>query len=962
MAGVDTQLPLLTEVFRPYLIENLKFSTIMADMVSFLDGSVGAVELFGIMTKEREEGAPAAMDAFLDLLEKKSIPGSYSRFINALRNMEDEKVKHIADWIEGINLENLDTIEEQKHIVRAFAPKLQDVQTGLLIPHLQCLGRQDVELLRADVQNKGDCYAAITLMLTITTKQPGWFTELVNALRKVERHELADLLDPPEDHISEILPPNIEENPEVCQETDAPQELQANAEIKPQGNPQDIPQDNPQNNPQEPEEIEEIELREYQKELAQPAIEGHNTVVVAPAGSGKTVVGVFIANDHLNREKGASNGKPKKVAFLVNKVPLVKQQQDQFKKYMASSKVIGVSGEMGSMTMEVKELLKDRDVIVMTAQILVNALNNTDSNQQRLDISDFSMIIMDECHRCQKGDPYNVIMSKYRDMKIDSPDKSRPQIVGLTAGLGVGQAQSSYKAESHILMICGNMDVHKISIVEKNLDELNEHVNIPTEETILVARHQDDKFAEVVNSIMAKIEMIIMESEGWKRLQKLDRNELKCPNTRGTQPYEQWVVKVKDTSAKVLTDNDMRRVIVACTNHLREYNNALFINHAARPKDGLTYLQKFFENENDKLDTFTKTENQLHTFFTAVEEQLQLIVEDPANCNPLLEKLGSTMKDAYNLKPDSCGILFTTTRSSTEALKAWIEESKDLKHLNPGILIGGGGSGGMTQSQQVDLLNMFKEKKHKLIVATSVAEEGIDIQACNLVFRYNYFSNTIGRIQARGRNRAAFGRFFLIASTDSGLGDLEQMNKIREGMMNTATRAIKALEEKDFLEKIAKYQRTDKAERRMREKGKMERKKEHCDVEIKLTCLQCGLVACSNSDIRKIKNAHHAVVSDTMAGRYKKVPNPKKSKRINDLEFLEKVVCVKCGAEWGCMLKYCGHFFPVLTIKAFIVNYGQGKPIGKYKQWSLVPFSVQDFSIEDDIEKQINKESGGSEI
>ena len=56
----------------------------------------------------------------------------------------------------------------------------------------------------------------------------------------------------------------------------------------------------------------------------------------------------------------------------------------------------------------------------------------------------------------------------------------------------------------------------------------------------------------------------------------------------------------------------------------------------------------------------------------------------------------------------------------------------------------------MTQSEQRTIVELFNEGHHKVIFATSVADEGIDISSCNLVILYEYVTNEIVRTQARG--------------------------------------------------------------------------------------------------------------------------------------------------------------------------------------------------------------------
>ena len=57
---------------------------------------------------------------------------------------------------------------------------------------------------------------------------------------------------------------------------------------------------------------------------------------------------------------------------------------------------------------------------------------------------------------------------------------------------------------------------------------------------------------------------------------------------------------------------------------------------------------------------------------------------------------------------------------------------------------------GMTSRTLEDVLHYFKGGLHKILIATSVAEEGLDVQKCNYVIRYLHVTTDIARIQSRG--------------------------------------------------------------------------------------------------------------------------------------------------------------------------------------------------------------------
>lgn len=69
-------------------------------------------------------------------------------------------------------------------------------------------------------------------------------------------------------------------------------------------------------------------------------------------------------------------------------------------------------------------LIENYDIVVMTAQILVNALNSGEVASLEL----LSLILLDECHNTTGKHPYNNIMTRYLDSKLTSKTHSLPQV------------------------------------------------------------------------------------------------------------------------------------------------------------------------------------------------------------------------------------------------------------------------------------------------------------------------------------------------------------------------------------------------------------------------------------------------------------------------------------------------------------------------------------------------------
>ncbi|XP_052100646.1 interferon-induced helicase C domain-containing protein 1-like isoform X1 [Mytilus californianus] len=692
---------------------------------------------------------------------------------------------------------------------------------------------------------------------------------------------------------------------------------------------------------------EELRLRGYQMELAKPALDHTNCIIVAPAGSGKTYVALKIIQDHMEK----TIDRFPKVVFLVEQSALAKQQADSCKKYLSKFRVKLITGEIQRDSKIQKSLsswLDKKDILVVTAQLVVDALKNDE-----IKVEDFTLMVFDECHNANASHPYAQIMNEYMDLKLDeSVDRQKlPFVVGLTASVGVGRANLEDE-NKYIQKMMANLDAEELSTVKKCLPELTEHAIVVEQETISTVERKKNYFGETLVVMMDTIESY-MRNSSYASLLPDNGSILKGPTDKGSDTYTKWISKLLRETAKI-NRQDARRYFETCRLYLDLYNKVLTIYEDARVEDAILYLEQYLKRINEELKP-DATDDKMLKIYQEGNRILAACVGNVYHINPKLIALRDIIFKLYKEKPDSRMIIFIKTREVVQAIENWMKDTDGLSYLNPVKFVcthATGEKGGMTKMEQDGILKKFRTGKHKIILATSVAEEGLDIQTCNLIIRYDHAPNEIAIIQARGRNRAEGSKMVAVASEKRISVEKEEINLISETKMNDAILKVQqklSRNKVQFLEDVEKIQRSEKKKRDLEKLSRKIGTKQR-NSEFVLRCGKCSRYICISSDIKKIQNIHHAVINDDVRNSITTEKSETKRIRIDAYTtcVVGKVKCKNCEKELGNVIIHQGAEFPILKIDKLLVADSAGKTT-VFKKWKSVPF-CPDPMINEDLE------------
>jgi len=450
-----------------------------------------------------------------------------------------------------------------------------------------------------------------------------------------------------------------------------------------------------------------VEPRLYQQTIFNTAAT-KNTLVVLPTGMGKTLIAELLTIHRLQHYPSS------KVLVLAPTRPLVEQHARTFKQEADLDGVIFT----GSVPPAKRAALwKEASLIFSTPQGLENDLVS-----RRISLEEVSLIIFDEAHRAVGEYSYIFIAERYRK------SATHGRILALTASPG--------STKEAIAEVCANLDIEEVEARSADSADVKPYLQEVDVEHISVA--MPPAFKQVHRALTACHEQRLHEL---RRLGVLNSQALANKTTmlkaqaslharaaRGEKSYER--LKSMSLLAEALKVQHALELIE--TQGTTPFANYLAKLHAEAARGQSKAVQHLVRDVNFK------------------EAELLLArVQEEGIEHPKVRVVQQRVLQELYKAPDAKIIIFTQYRDQAVKLHETLTEINVSSRVFVGQLKKG--ATGMSQKEQRATLDEFRAGRFNVLIATSVAEEGLDIPKVDVVLFYEPVPSAIRTVQRRGR-------------------------------------------------------------------------------------------------------------------------------------------------------------------------------------------------------------------
>jgi len=473
---------------------------------------------------------------------------------------------------------------------------------------------------------------------------------------------------------------------------------------------------------------ERIEKRQYQLNIAQSA-KKENTLVVLPTGLGKTIIALF-----LIAEKIDSNNK---ILFLSPTKPLVTQHYNFLKDNLDinENEISIFTGEVSPIKR--KKIWESSKIIISTPQVIQNDLIS-----KRMDLENVSLIIFDECHHAI-GDYAYVFISE-----IYKKQNQNRHILAITASPGSNIDK--------IREVCKNLDITNIEIRTKNDPDVKPYVHdlkIKWKEIDLPTG-----FITIIQLLKKSLSERLKELKKLKIIESASVSSVNKTILLEAQRKIQKEIKTRTNPPKILfkaasVQSESMKIQYAL-DLIQTQGLNTFLNYFNRMKK---------ESESKKSTRSSKKLIQDFNILDAIAQAKLIDIE-----HPKIAEIKDIVKNQLKKNKKSKIIIFTHYRDTSQIITNELEKIDGVKPIRFVGQANKINDKGLSQKEQARLIDKFKNKEYNVLIATSVAEEGIDIPSTDLVVFYEPIPSEIRFIQRRGRTaRKMSGEVIILITKNS---------------------------------------------------------------------------------------------------------------------------------------------------------------------------------------------------
>lgn len=467
--------------------------------------------------------------------------------------------------------------------------------------------------------------------------------------------------------------------------------------------------------------IKDFTPRLYQQTILNTAAQ-QNTLVILPTGLGKTALAFLLAAHRLQLYPQS------KILMLAPTKPLCEQHRQTFQKHleMPPEKIALFTG---SVSPEKRAALwKVSTIVISTPQGLENDVIN-----QRVRLEEVSLLIIDEAHHAT-GDYAYVWLAQQYDQRC-----SYPRVLALTASPG--------SEVETMTEICQNLNIRKVEVRTERDEDVKPYVQPVAIEWVKVPFPEEFKKIQRLLQECLRNKLTEVKQYGYCKSVECSKTELLALQS-----------ELQQKISREGKDFEMLRSMSLLAEALKiEYALELLETQGIKPL--ASYCQKL---QGEAVIATTKAVKNLvvdELFKSAIcltEEAIKNNFE-----HPKLPKVRNLVENSLRQHNHAKIIVFTQIRNSAEEIVAELNKIKAKSHIFVGQAKKNGL--GFSQKKQKEVLEQFKSGEFNVLVATSVAEEGLDIPKVDQVIFFEPVPSAIRTIQRRGRTgRLEEGRVIIL--------------------------------------------------------------------------------------------------------------------------------------------------------------------------------------------------------